>query len=69
MSHSQEQPPYFVFRERRVSRVSALSGLRWWMAEAVRLANDSRVLFEVFGASDEERTSFARDFKASEGPF
>lgn len=39
------------------------------MAEAVRLANDSRVLFEVFGASDEERTSFARDFKASEGPF
>ena len=33
------------------------------MAEAVRLANDSRVLFETFGASDEERSSFARDFK------
>lgn len=49
-----DRPPYFVFRERLL------------VAGAVERAfkNDSRVLFEVFGATAAERTNFAREYKA-----
>eukprot|EP00913_Durusdinium_trenchii_P013537 g12708.t1 len=49
-----DRPPYFVFRERLL-----VAGA----IDRLHLANDSRVLFEVFEATDDERYTFAKDYK------